>query len=54
MKKQYHVMLPVEVDGKVYNYGDVAELDIETAAKYAHALMALGEEQKEEQRGRDS
>lgn len=39
--KKYRVTLPVEIDGVVYNYGDVVELDLEVAALYAHALIVV-------------
>jgi hypothetical protein len=39
--KKYWVTLPVEIDDVVYNYGDVVELELEVAALYAHALIAV-------------
>jgi uncharacterized protein YfaS (alpha-2-macroglobulin family) len=44
MKRKYRVVLPIDVDGKVYQYGETAELDETTAAAYAHALIAIEEE----------
>jgi hypothetical protein len=43
MKRKYRLMLPVEIDGVVHEYGEVVELDLETAAAYAHALIAVEE-----------
>jgi hypothetical protein len=37
----YRVVLPVEIDGVVYNFGQVVELDLERAALYAHALITV-------------
>ena len=45
MKKTYRVVLPVDIDGRIYEYGSTIELDIETATLYSHALMAVEEEQ---------
>ena len=39
--RTYRVLLPVEIDGIVYNFGQVVELDLERAALYAHALIAV-------------
>jgi len=41
--KRYRVTLPVEIDGVVYNFGEVVELGLEDAALYAHALIAVEE-----------
>jgi hypothetical protein len=38
--RKYRVTLPVEIDGKMYQFGDVVELDLETATQFAHALIA--------------
>jgi hypothetical protein len=46
---KYRVTLPVDIGGRIWNFGEVVELDIETAAAYAHALIAL-----EDEDGRDS
>lgn len=44
--KPYKVLLAVEIEGRIYGHGSVVELDLETAARYAHALIAVekGEE----------
>jgi hypothetical protein len=41
--KKYRVTLPVEIDGKVYSFGEIVELGLEEAALYAHALIAVEE-----------
>lgn len=41
--KKYWVTLPIEVDGMIYNYGDTVEMNLEDAAVYAHALIAVEE-----------
>jgi hypothetical protein len=43
--KRYRVTLPVEIDGVMYQFGEVAELELEIAALYAHALIAVEEEE---------
>jgi hypothetical protein len=50
--KRYRVLLPVEIGGTIYNFGDVVDLDLETAVQYAHALIAV--ETEEENNGRNS
>ena len=59
--KRYRVTLPVDIGGRVYQFGEVAELDIETATQYAHALIAAEEpladargSEREEKDGGDS
>ena len=47
MKKRYKVLLPIDVDGRIYQHGDVVELDLETAKIYSHALIALAETEGE-------
>jgi len=42
--KRYRVTLPVEIDGVVYNFGEIVEVELEVAALYAHALIAVEEE----------
>jgi hypothetical protein len=39
--KRYRVILPVDIAGKIYQFGDEAELDFETACKYAFCLIAV-------------
>lgn len=51
MKEKFNVILPIEVDGIVYQHGSTVELDLETATMYSHALRAVEEK---EQDGRDS
>ncbi len=43
---KYKVILPIDVDGRIYHYGDIVELDLDTAVLYAHALIAQEEEGK--------
>lgn len=42
--RKYRVTLPVVIGGRTYQFGEVVELDIETAVQYAHALIAVEEE----------
>ena len=42
--KRYRVTLPVEIDGVVYNFGEIVELELDVAALYAHALIAVEED----------
>lgn len=51
MKKPYTVTLPIDIDGRIYNYGDIVSLELEVAVQYSHALIALGE--GEEDNGRN-
>lgn len=39
MKTRYRVTLPIDVGGRIYQFGETVELDQETAAAYAHALI---------------
>jgi hypothetical protein len=41
--KKFRVLLPVEIDGVVYEFDAVVELDAETAKEYSHALSACEE-----------
>jgi hypothetical protein len=41
--RKYRVVLAIEVDGVAHKYGDVVELELEVAALYAHALIAIEE-----------
>jgi hypothetical protein len=42
--KRYRVLLPVEIDGHIYQAGEItAELSLETAKLYSHALVACEE-----------
>ncbi len=41
--RRYRTTLPVEIDGVVYQFGQVVELATERALEYAHALIALEE-----------
>ena len=38
--KTFTVVLPIEVNGRIYQHGATVELDAETAALYSHALRA--------------
>jgi hypothetical protein len=42
--KRFRVLLPIEIDGRIYEFGSVVELDLETALAYSHALIACEEE----------
>jgi hypothetical protein len=49
MKEQvqrYRVILQVEIDGRLYQCGDIVELDIETAVEHAVALTRLEEQER--------
>lgn len=52
MKKRFRVTLPIEVGGKIFNFGETIEMELEEAAKYSHALIAVDEPEVES--GRDS
>ena len=41
--KRYRVLLPIEVGGRMYNFGDEVELELEEAVQYSHALIAVEE-----------
>lgn len=45
--KRFRVVLPVEVAGRVYQHGEIVELDEEMAEGYIHALRALDDEEGE-------
>jgi len=38
--KKYTVLLPIEVNGRIYQHGETVELDDATATAYSHALIA--------------
>lgn len=44
MKRRYRVTMTVEIAGKVRRFGEIVELTLEEAVKYAHALIAVGDE----------
>lgn len=44
MKRKYRVVLPIDIGGRVFHFGDVAEIDIETAIEYSHALIEIEED----------
>jgi hypothetical protein len=41
--EEYRVLLPVEIEGKLYEYGSTVELDAATARDYKHALISTSE-----------
>ena len=41
--RRFRVLLPIEIDGRMYEFGSVVELDLETAGGYSHALIACEE-----------
>ena len=43
---KYKVVMAVEIAGKSYGYGDVVELDMQTALDFADALQAVEGEEK--------
>jgi len=45
VKQKYRVVLPVEVDGKVYEFGSVVELTLDIAKGLSHALIAVEKEE---------
>ena len=45
MKTKFRVLLPIDVEGRIYEFGSVVELSLETAKKFSHALMACEEEE---------
>jgi hypothetical protein len=47
MKKKFRVLLPIEIDGRIYEFGSTVELDLETALLYSHALQACEEKEGE-------
>ncbi len=51
---KYRVTLRIDIDGAVYEYGQVADLTLEQARRYAHALIAIEERHKEEVDGRNA
>jgi hypothetical protein len=50
-KRQYRVILPVEIDGRVLAYGETVELETQTAVDYAHALIAVEEGEEDGRNG---
>jgi len=48
MTEKYRVLLPIDVDGTVYQFGQVVELTAETAKQYSHALVRVPDEKEEE------
>lgn len=57
--KRYRVLLPIDVGGRIYQFGEEIELELDEAVKYSHALIAVAEEDanhrgtEEEQNGGD-
>ncbi len=43
-KRKYRVTLPIMLDGQLYEFGREVELDLEQAAQFSHALIAVEEE----------
>ncbi len=42
--KRYKVLLPIEVNGRIYQHGEMVELEENAAKLYSHALIAQTEE----------
>jgi hypothetical protein len=51
VKSKYKVIMSVIIDGKIRRYGDVVELDQETAVNYAVALIAIEDKKGETEHG---
>lgn len=47
MRGTFRVILPVEIDGQIYNFGEVIQLDLEAAVGYSHALMSIAQERED-------
>jgi transcriptional regulator with XRE-family HTH domain len=46
---KYRVIMPVDVgDGMIHQFGEIIELDLNTAIEYAHALITVEEEHQAE------
>jgi hypothetical protein len=45
LKRRYRVTLPVEIAGRVRQFGEIVELTLKEALEYSHALIALGDEE---------
>ena len=45
IRKKFCVVLPLEIDGQRYWFGQVVELDVEKTAGYEHALIEVEEEE---------
>ena len=45
MKKKFEVLLPIDVEGRIYQHGETVELDEEIALLYSHALRAVAEKE---------
>ena len=43
--QKFRVLLPIEIDGAQYPYGQVVELDLATAKLYSHALVHVASEE---------
>ena len=43
MKSKFRVLLPIDIEGRIYEFGSTVELDLETALLYSHALIACEE-----------
>jgi hypothetical protein len=41
--KKYKVILPIEVNGIIYPFGSIVELDEKTAIDYSHALTEVAD-----------
>jgi len=42
---KYKVLLPIEIEGRIYEFGSVVELDLDVAKEYSHALIACEQEE---------
>ena len=46
--KRFRVLLPIDIEGRIYEFGSTVELDLETALLYSHALIACEEKEVED------
>ena len=53
MTRTYRVTLPIQLNGRIYNFGQTVDLELDQALLYAHALIAL-DTQGEQDHGRYS
>jgi len=53
MTRTYRVTLPIQINGRIFNFGETVELELDQALAYAHALIALETEQGDQDHGRN-
>ena len=52
MTRTYRLTLPIQINGRIYNFGQTVDLELDQALLYAHALIAT-DEQGEQDNGRN-